>query len=105
MIMWRRWKNGRALGPQWRDSSGIILLRKALTGRGRSSDISGVLKLEPRVALCHNGNTGLLLGPLAQSARFFSLTAASLLTFFGHESSDAGLSFCISRRRRHRERG
>ncbi len=62
-------------------------------GRGRSSNISGVLKLEPRVALCHNGNTVLSLGPLAQSARFFSLTAASLVTFFGHESSDAGLSF------------
>ncbi len=62
-------------------------------GRGRSSNISEVLKLEPRVALCHNENTVLSLGPLAQSARFFSPTAASLVTFFGHESSDAGLSF------------
>src|SRR5712692_5703568 len=105
MIMWRRWKNGRGLELQWRDSSGITLLRRALMGRVRSSNISGVSKLEPRVVPCHNGNTVLSLGPLAQSARFFSLTAASLVTFFGHESSDVGLSFCISRRRRHRERG
>src|SRR5260370_35151115 len=96
MIMWRRWKNGRALGSQWRDSSGIIFLRRALMGRGRSSNISGVLKLEPRVALCHNGHTVLSLGLLAQSARFFFLMSASLLTFFGHESSDTRLSSGVS---------
>jgi hypothetical protein len=93
MIMWRRWKNGRALEPQWRDSSGTILLQKALMGRGHSSNISRASKLELRVVPCHIANTVLSLGLLAQSARFSSLTAASLVTFFGHESSDEGLSF------------
>jgi len=88
--MWRRWKSGRGLELEWRDSSGIILLRRALMGRGRSSNISGVLELEPRVALCHNGNTVLSLGPLAQSARFFSLMVVLRVIFFGRESSGVG---------------
>ncbi|OLE85551.1 MAG: hypothetical protein AUF79_16500 [Crenarchaeota archaeon 13_1_20CM_2_51_8] len=91
--MWRRWKNGRALEPQWRDSSDTILLRKALRGPGHSLNISRASKLELRVVPCHIANTALWLGLLAQSARSSSLTAASLVASFGHESSDVGLSF------------
>src|SRR6266852_8535218 len=98
MIMWRRWKNGRGLELQWRDSSGIILLRRALMGRGHSSNISRALKLELRVVPCCIANTVLSLGLSAQNAKFSSLTAVERLTFFGHESSDVGLSFCVSSR-------
>src|SRR5690348_9111193 len=103
MIMWRRWKNGRVLEPQWRDSSGTILLRKALMGPGHSSNISRALKLELHVVPCHIANTVPSPELLAQNAKFSSLTAVEPLTFFGHESSDAGLSFRVSCCRRHRE--
>jgi hypothetical protein len=93
MIMWRRWKNGPVLEPQWRDNSGTILLRTALRGRGHSSNISRASKLELRVVPCHIANTVLSLGLLVQSAKFSSLMAVERLTFFGRESSDVGLSF------------
>jgi len=62
-------------------------------GRGHSSNISRASKLEPRVVPCHIANTVLSLGLLAQNAKFSSLKAVSRVTFFGHESSDEGLSF------------
>ncbi len=72
-------------------------------GRGRSSNISRALELELRVVPCHIANTVPSLGLLAQNAKFSSLTAVERLTFFGHESSDVGLSFLVSCCRRHRE--
>src|SRR6266566_1530492 len=105
MIMLKRWKNGRELEPLWRDSSGTILLRTALTERGRSSNISRAYELGPRVVPCHIGNTVPSQGLSAQNARFSFRRAVSRITFFGHESSDEGLSFRISSRRCYRECG
>src|SRR2546428_7610664 len=105
MIMWKRWRNGRGLEPRWIDSSGTILLRTALTERGRSSNISRAYELGPRVAPCHIENTLPSPGLLAQHATLSFPTVISRATFFGRESSDVGLSYRISRCRGHRERG
>src|SRR5256712_4203411 len=105
MIMWKRWRNGRGLEPPWLDSSGTILLRTALTERGRSSNISRAFELGPRVVPCHIENIVPSPGLLAQNAEFSFRTVVSQATFCGHESSDVGLSFRVSGCRRHRERG
>src|SRR2546427_7599388 len=101
MIMLERWKNGRVLEPASKDSSGTILLQTALMEREHSSNTSKAWKLGPHVVPFRNGNTVPSLGLLAQNAMFSSLTAVSRVTVFGHESSDVGLSFRISRRRGH----
>src|SRR5438445_4945510 len=101
MIMLKRWKNGRAREPLWRDSSGTILLQTALTEHEHSSNISMAYELGPRVVPCHSENIVPSPGLLAQNAKFSFPTVILQEVFFGHESSDAGLSLCISCRWSH----
>lgn len=85
--------NGQELEPQLRDSSGTILLRKALMERGHSSNILRASELELREVPSHIVNTVLSRELSAQNAKFSSLTAVERLTFSGHESADVDLSF------------
>src|SRR5439155_23004154 len=70
MIMLKRWKNGRAREPQWRDSSGTIHRRTALMAREHSSSISGAGKLVPHVVPFHSGYNAPSRGLLVQYAEF-----------------------------------
>src|SRR2546425_1715357 len=101
MIMWKRWRSGRGRGPRRRDSSGTRLLQTAWTAHVRSSSIFGASSLGLREAPYRSGNIAQQLELSAQNVGFFFLTVILLAVFFGRESSDAGLSLRISRRRGH----